>query len=166
MRVGSRHFLCTLFRIPTQLPGPKTGNDGTGSLADRSSEQNPCPGTALNLLEVDEGAGRVLDHSSIVKLKIKFFLGQLASSRLHCDTLANQLAAAQTKTEKKKIFCRYQEALNEAHAFELLLERLQQEMREQSAEDGLGKAPSKTAEPIPPEGLAALASSRVRFTQN
>jgi hypothetical protein len=122
-------------------------------LADRSNEHPLAPGTALNLLEVDEGAGRVLDHSSIVRLKIKFFQGQLASSRLHCDTLAKQLAAAQTKTETKKISCLQDEALKEVHALQLLLELLQQEEQQQSAEAGSGRTPSKTVEESPPESL-------------
>jgi hypothetical protein len=104
-------------------------------------------------LEIDEGAGRVLDRSSIGKLKIKYFQGQLASSRLYCDTLAKQLAAAQTKSEKKKIQCQHDEALKEAHALQLLLELLQREELEESAEIGSAGALSKTTKPIPPGGL-------------
>ena len=104
-------------------------------------------------MEVDGGAGRVWDRSSIGKLKIKYFHGQLASSRLYCDALAKQLAAAQTKTEKKRISCQYDEALKQAHALQLLLEFLQREEREQSAGVGSRIASSKTTEQTPPGGL-------------
>jgi hypothetical protein len=116
----------------------------TCSLANRSNECRLAPGTALNLLEVDEGAGRVWNQSSIIRLKIKYFQGQLASSRLYCDTLARQFAAAQTKTKTKKISCQHDEALKEVHALELLLALLQREERELGAEGGSGRAPSKS----------------------
>jgi hypothetical protein len=102
-------------------------------------------------LEVDEGAGRVWNQSSVVRLKIKYFQGQLASSRLFCDALARQLAAAQTKTETKKISCQHDEASKEVHALELLLALLLREERELSAEDGSGKAPSKSTRQNRPE---------------
>jgi predicted ATPase len=67
-----------------------------------------------------------LEHI-INKLRIHSLKGQVAAAREQSKTLAKQFESATTNTEKLRIARRYDEALKQAHAMQLLLEMLERE---------------------------------------
>jgi hypothetical protein len=77
-----------------------------------------------------------LEHI-ISRLRIQSLKGQVEASREHCNALANQFASAQTSLEKTQIAKRYDEAMKQTHAMQLLLEMLERQQQGAADEAGL-----------------------------
>jgi hypothetical protein len=65
----------------------------------------------------------------ISRLRIHSLRSQVAASREYCNVLATKFESAATNSEKVKIARRYDEALKQTHAMQLLLELLERETR-------------------------------------
>ncbi len=68
--------------------------------------------------------------SIIDKLRMKTLKGQIEALRLESVALATQFEAAQTNTEKARLARRYDQALKQTHAMQLILELLERKQRE------------------------------------
>jgi hypothetical protein len=72
-------------------------------------------------------------------LRIRSLRKQIEASRTHCDELALEFEAAQTKEEKSKIAREYDKALKKTHAMQFLLE-----LQERKQQDATSEQPRRS----------------------